>query len=59
MFGSDWPVLLLAETYQGWFSHVKNTVTGLTASEQDRVWGGTAAEAYRLLPYGRSATSPA
>jgi hypothetical protein len=52
-------VLLLAETYQGWFSHVKNTVTGLTASEQDRVWGGTAAEAYRLLPYGRSATSPA
>lgn len=50
MFGSDWPVLLLAGTYPGWFSHVKNAVAGLTESEQDRIWSGTAAEAYRLMP---------
>ena len=48
MFGSDWPVLLLAETYQGWFSLVRNSVAGLTETEQNRVWGGTAAEAYKL-----------
>ena len=50
MFGSDWPVLLLAETYQGWFSLVRNSVAGLTETEQNRVWGGTAAEAYKLPP---------
>jgi L-fuconolactonase len=59
MFGSDWPVLLLAGTYQGWFSHVKNAIAELTEAEQNRVWGGTAAEAYKLLPYDRSATSAA
>ena len=31
---ADWPVLLLAETYQGWFSLVKNSVAGLTETEQ-------------------------
>lgn len=48
MFGSDWPVLLLAGTYQGWCSALKSAIGALTESEQARVWGGTAAEAYRL-----------
>ena len=48
MFGSDWPVLLVASTYHGWFSTVKNATAGLTDTEQNRIWGGTAAEAYGL-----------
>jgi L-fuconolactonase len=46
MFGSDWPVLLLAGNYQGWVSIVKNAIERLTETEQDRIWRGTAMEAY-------------
>ena len=49
MFGSDWPVLLLAETYQGWYSVVKKAIKTLSESEQARIWGDTAAQAYSLL----------
>jgi L-fuconolactonase len=52
MFGSDWPVLLLAATYQRWCSVVKYATAALTDSEQARIWGGTAAEVYRLRPEG-------
>ncbi len=48
MFGSDWPVLLLAGTYQGWCSVVKNAIAALSESEQARIWGDAAAEAYGL-----------
>lgn len=48
MFGSDWPVLLLAGSYQGWVSVVEDAVGGLTDGEQERIWSGTASEVYGL-----------
>ena len=48
LFGSDWPVLLLADSYAGWVATVKNFVSRLSSTEQARVLGGTAAEVYRL-----------
>lgn len=44
MFGSDWPVCLLATSYAGWFDLVKK----LSESEQERIMGGTAIQVYRL-----------
>jgi len=48
MFGSDWPVCLLAVTYQKWISTVRDFIAKLSAAEKDRIMGGTAAEAYKL-----------
>lgn len=48
MFGSDWPVLLLGESYQNWVSIVENTISRLTEEEQKRIWSGTAREAYGI-----------
>jgi L-fuconolactonase len=48
MFGSDWPVSLLACTYQKWIEVVERSTASLSVSERDRLFGGTAKEAYRL-----------
>lgn len=48
MFGSDWPVCLLAAGYQRWVKVVANATAGLSPGEKDRFWGGTAAEVYQL-----------
>jgi L-fuconolactonase len=48
LFGSDWPVLLLADSYAGWVATVRGFVSALSSTEQARVLGGTAAEVYRL-----------
>ncbi len=48
MFGSDWPVCLVATTYRNWHSLVQEWASKLSASEQDRLFGLTAVEAYRL-----------
>ena len=48
MFGSDWPVCLLATTYVRWHDVVARFCENLSADEQDRVFGGTAVEAYGL-----------
>jgi L-fuconolactonase len=48
MFGSDWPVCLLAITYQHWVAIVSQTAARLSISEQQRLWAGTAIEAYGL-----------
>ena len=48
MFGSDWPVCLLATTYARWHDVVARFCEKLSADEQDRVFGGTAVEAYEL-----------
>lgn len=48
MFGSDWPMCLLAVGYGRWFRIVREFVSGLGAMERDRVLRGTAAEAYGL-----------
>lgn len=48
MYGSDWPVMLLAGEYSRWFGVVGNAIGKLSKAEQDRIMGGTAAEAYGI-----------
>ena len=48
MFGSDWPVCLVATTYQNWHTLVQEWASKLSAAEQARVFGTTAVEAYGL-----------
>ena len=48
MFGSDWPVALLAIEYKQWVDIVADFVSTLSEEEQAQFWGTTAQEAYRL-----------
>ena len=48
MFGSDWPMCLLATSYRRWFRLVEKYVARLSDTEQERFWDGTAVEAYGL-----------
>ena len=48
MFGSDWPVCLVATSYQRWARIVTGFAAGLGETERDRILGGTATEAYGL-----------
>jgi L-fuconolactonase len=48
MFGSDWPVLLLAGQYTRWANIVRAWCGLLSQAEQQRVASGTAIEAYHL-----------
>jgi len=48
MFGSDWPVCLVASGYTRWHDVVSSWVAGLSPHEQDRILGGTAVEVYKL-----------
>lgn len=48
MFGSDWPVCLVASTYRRWVDAVANAISGLSRQEQQRIWCTNAREAYRL-----------
>lgn len=48
MYGSDWPVMLLAAEYAQWYGVVTNAIAKLSKAEQDRIMGGTAVEAYGL-----------
>jgi len=48
MTGSDWPVCLLATTYGEWFDTVGRLIGSLSATEKERILGGTAIEVYRL-----------
>jgi L-fuconolactonase len=48
MFGSDWPVCLLAIRYEHWAGIVGEVVSRLSIAEQQRLWAGTVIEAYGL-----------
>ncbi len=48
MFGSDWPVCLLACDYGRWLGIVSRAIQKLSGDEQARILGGTAASVYRL-----------
>jgi L-fuconolactonase len=48
MFGSDWPVCLLATTYARWYNVVEQFCSKLSQNEQNHVFGGNAVEAYGL-----------
>lgn len=48
MFGSDWPVCLVACPYGRWVEIVRKRIAELSESEQQRILGETALEAYKL-----------
>jgi L-fuconolactonase len=48
MIGSDWPVCLLAGEYADVVGIVGEYCATLSATEQEAIWGGTAARFYRL-----------
>jgi L-fuconolactonase len=48
MFGSDWPVCLVACGYVRWHELVAGWISSLSPDEQARLLGGTAREAYKL-----------
>jgi L-fuconolactonase len=48
MFGSDWPVCLLASSYKKWFETTQELLAELSASEKELVFGGVAARIYSL-----------
>lgn len=48
MYGSDWPVSLLAARYEQWTDTLSALLAGLTSAEQDAVWQGTARRVYGL-----------
>ncbi|GGT03831.1 amidohydrolase family protein [Streptomyces chromofuscus] len=49
MFGSDWPVCLLAAAYGEVVDAAEELTAGLTAAERSQVFAGTAERAYRLV----------
>jgi L-fuconolactonase len=50
MFGSDWPVCLLAASYDQVVIAAEELTAGLSCAERAAVFGGTAARAYGLAP---------
>ncbi len=50
MFGSDWPVCLVAADYARWVSAVESLVQPLSPAERDAIMGGSATAFYQLAP---------
>lgn len=48
MFGSDWPVMLVAGGYKQWVDLVTKTISRYSESEQERICYKNAEEAYKL-----------
>lgn len=48
MFGSDWPVCLVAEDYASWLTTLTNAISVFSKEDQKKIIGETARKAYRL-----------
>jgi L-fuconolactonase len=48
MFGSDWPVCLLAASYAEVVGALADALGPLAPAERAAIWGATAARTYRL-----------
>lgn len=48
MFGGDWPVLLLASSYSGWYESARDLTTQLSPAGQEKFWAENARRFYRL-----------
>jgi L-fuconolactonase len=48
MFGSDWPVCLVATTYKNWVEMVKSQISALSKTEQQLILYQNATKVYRL-----------
>ena len=46
MFGSDWPVCLVAGGYEKWYKALDSHLAELSPAEKERIYSGTAAEFY-------------
>jgi L-fuconolactonase len=53
MFGSDWPVCLLASTYRRWVETVDELVADLDPEDQAAITGDTARRFYGIVPSPR------
>lgn len=48
MFGSDWPVCLLAITYQDWIHTLRDLLAGCDERQHEQIWRQTARRVYHL-----------
>jgi len=48
LFGSDWPVCLVATSYKGWADLVRKNISSLSATEQANIMGENAIRIYDL-----------
>ncbi len=48
LFGSDWPVCLVATSYKDWISIILNTISSLSETEKEKIMGGNALRLYQL-----------
>jgi L-fuconolactonase len=48
MYGSDWPVCLIASTYKSQLSLVEDFISKLSATEKQQIMGGNAIDFYNL-----------
>lgn len=48
LYGSDWPVCLLAASYKEWVSLVDSLLDDFTADEKKAFWGGHAQRIYKI-----------
>ncbi|ANI88189.1 amidohydrolase [Arachidicoccus ginsenosidimutans] len=48
MFGSDYPVCLVATSYNNWLNILKDYFTNFSSGEKEKIFGGNAIEFYNL-----------
>lgn len=48
LFGGDWPVVLLASTYQRWVNTLQELTASLSEEAQQKLWHENARQIYRL-----------
>ncbi len=48
MYGSDWPVCLVATSYSDWLTLVKDVLSGLSPDEQEQIFNKNAMHVYHL-----------
>ncbi|WP_330351090.1 amidohydrolase family protein [Streptomyces sp. NBC_00582] len=58
MFGSDWPVCVLAGGWNRWAATVEELLNGFSDREIQAVLAGTATDFYRLRHPGKEASTP-
>ena len=56
LFGSDWPVLTTAGSYQQWLAAVLDALLGRTEAEIAQVMSGNAQSTYRLADLDKEET---
>ena len=50
MWGSDWPVVEVAGTYETWIDMARASLAHLSDRERELIFGKVAQEFYRLSP---------